>query len=68
MPTLIVDGDEIEVSERLIVRMAARMHRLGSPARCEVYIEKAQRRLTTDYWSQNDVATVLAAGGAAAME
>ena len=68
MPTLTVDGDEIEVPERLIVRMAARMHRLGSPARRKAYIGKAQRRLTTDRWSQNDVATVLAAGGATATE
>ena len=60
MPTLTTDrGDEINVSSRLVARMAERMHRM-TPDRRVRYLVKAQRRLDTAQPSRNAAAALLA--------
>jgi hypothetical protein len=60
MPTLTTDrGDEVNVSPRLVVRMAERMHRM-TPERRAGYLAKAQRGLDTAHPSRNAAAAVLA--------
>ena len=60
MPTLTTDrGDEVNVSPRLVARMAERMHRM-TPERRAGYLAKAQRGLDTAHPSRNAAAAVLA--------
>jgi hypothetical protein len=60
MQTLTTDrGDEINVSSRLVVRLAERMHRMA-PDRRVRYLDKAQRRLDTAQPTRSAAAAVLA--------
>ena|SRR5271163_2183998 len=60
MPTLTTErSDEINVSPRLVARMAERMQRM-TPDRRVRYLDKAQRRLDSAQPSQNAAAAVLA--------
>jgi len=63
MPTLKTKDGEIEVSAERIARMAHRMFRLGGEGRSKNYAEKARRRVETGPVINDDVATVIAAGG-----
>jgi ribosomal protein S21 len=64
MPTVTIDGNEIGVASRSIVRMADRLHRLG-PVRRAAYIEKIRRRIAKRGASRNDTALIFAAGDSA---
>jgi hypothetical protein len=57
---LSTDSGEITVSDRLIVRMAARLWRL-SPAQHTNHVDRARRRIDSGHYGLNDAATVLAA-------
>ena len=61
MPKVTIEGVEIGVAGRSIVRMADRLYRLG-PVRRGAYIEKARRRIAKRGASRNDAALILAAG------
>jgi len=61
MPTVTIEGVEIGVASRSIVRMADRLHRLGAVRR-GAYIEKVRRRIAKRGASRNDAALILAAG------
>jgi len=63
MPTLKLKKGEIKVPKSLVIRMADRMHRLGSATMRERYIARARKRLEGGHPGKNDAATVLAAGG-----
>jgi hypothetical protein len=62
MPNLTIDGDEIVIPDRLIVRMAARQYRLAAVRRA-AYLENARRRLSEGGRSRNDAALIIATGG-----
>jgi hypothetical protein len=63
MPTLKIKNSEMKVSTSLVLRMADRMHRLGSTTRREGYVARARQRIEAGHFHKNDAAIVLAAGG-----
>ena len=63
MPTVTIEGIEIGVPARLIIRMAERLFRMG-PARRTAYVQTARRRLASPHPSRNAAAVLLAAGEA----
>jgi len=63
MPTLKIKNSEMRVATRLVIRLAERMHKLGSDARRESYVARARQRLEARHSYKNDAAIVLAAGG-----
>jgi len=63
MPTLKLKKGEIKVPKSLVIRMADRMHRLGSATMRESYIARARKRLEAGHPGKNYAAVVLAAGG-----
>jgi hypothetical protein len=63
MPKLKIRNSEMMVSTSLVIRMAERMHKLGSAARREGYVARARQRLEAGHFHKNDAAIVLAAGG-----
>ena len=62
MPTLKAKKGEIKVPTALVIRMADRLHRLGSATRRENYVARARKRLEAGHTGRNDAAVVLAAG------
>jgi len=64
MPKLETKEGEVEVSAARVARMAHRMFRLGGEGRSRNYAEKARARIAAGKARKNDVATVIAAGGA----
>ena len=63
MPTLKLKKGEIQVPQRLVIRMAERLCKLGNPTRRQHYIERARKRLEGEHPRKSDAAAVLAAGG-----
>ena len=61
MPTLKLKKGEIRVPKSLVIRMADRMHRLGSATMRENYIARAQKRLEAGHRGKNDAAISKAA-------
>jgi len=61
MATLKIDGDEIHVSDSLVIRMAERMWKLGTEERRAAYVERARKRLTAGQRRKNDVAAIIVA-------
>jgi hypothetical protein len=62
MPTITTEpGDEINVSTRLIAKLAERIHRMA-PERRTHYLAGVRRRLAAGGGSRDDAAALLAAG------
>ena len=53
MPTLKLKKGEIKVPKSLVIRMADRMHKLGSATRRENYVARARKRLEAGYPGKN---------------
>jgi hypothetical protein len=62
MPTLTLKKGEIKVPANLVIRMADRMHKLGSAEQREARVARARERLEAGHLHRNDAAIVLAAG------
>ena len=61
MATLKIDDEEIRVSDRLVIRMAERMGRLGSDQRRGAFAERARKRVSAGKRGKNDIATIIVA-------